>query len=143
MHLHQGIYLDFCYSLEIYYFTLDLLPHCACHGWRFIFHPSPHLLSNGRSQLHCAAKPSPTPCRRVRAEKCWGDPNQNLPSDAMGAVGSGRFPSRGPKALGLLALNEQPRHCLIGEKIATDWIKRGVVHSLQVAVRCWVPSMLG
>lgn len=115
MHLHQGIYLGFCNSSEIYNFTLDLFPtvpsmddisyflHCptryavtgpSCNRWGGMWHHEP----------------------RVQTDMGWEDPT-NIDPEVLQELGTRQVSILWPPNSGcLLTLNGQPRFCLNGEK---------------------------
>lgn len=82
MRLHQGVYLDFCNSLEIYYFTLDLFPTVhSMDGISCFLRCPTHCVVTGPSCNHWAGTwhHEPTPCRRVQTDMGWDDPTHVYP----------------------------------------------------------------
>lgn len=145
MRLHQGVYLNFCNSLEIYYFTLDLFP--IVHGMDGIssFLCCPTCVVTGPSCNHWAGTwhHEPTPCRRVQIDVGCDHPTHIYPV-VLQELGIRQVSILWPPSSGcLLTLNGRPRLRLIGEKKSKDWVKRDAFRGFQLVVGCWVLPMLG
>lgn len=115
MHLHQGIYLGFCNSSEIYNFTLDLFPTVpSMDDISYFLHCPTRYAVTGPSGNRWGGMWHHEP--RVQTDMGWEDPT-NIDPEVLQELGTRQVSILWPPNSGcLLILNGQPRFCLNGKK---------------------------